>query len=321
MGRGGARLSPNTLENAMSDEFILHHYDASPFSEKVRLAFGIKGLEWRSVQIPNIMPKPDLLPLTGGYRRTPVMQIGADVYCDTQVILAEIERRAPTPPLINGLDWAVNLWADRLFFQATVPIIFGVLGEHVPEAFIKDREQLSGRGFDIEAMKAAAGPMRGQWRAQARWIETALERSGVVWMSGASAGLADVAAYMNIWFLERNLPAVAAELMQGLNRAVDWKTRLAAIGHGSRVELPAKDALAIAGAADPIGDAAHDPADPAGLAPGASVFVMADDYGRDRILGTLVAANAERLVIARDAPDLGRLNVHFPRAGYIVGAA
>ena len=61
----------------MSD-MILHHYAASPFSEKVRVAFGIKGLVWKSVIIPRILPKPDLMPLTGGYRKTPVLQIGAD---------------------------------------------------------------------------------------------------------------------------------------------------------------------------------------------------------------------------------------------------
>ena len=50
----------------MTNEIIFHHYPASPFSEKVRVAFGIKQLAWRSVEIPNMMPKPDLIPLTGG---------------------------------------------------------------------------------------------------------------------------------------------------------------------------------------------------------------------------------------------------------------
>ena len=302
----------------MSDELILHHYDASPFSEKVRVVFGIKGLTWRSVQIPNIMPKPDLIPLTGGYRRTPVMQIGADVYCDTQVILAEIERRHPG--FAGGLEWAVNLWADRLFFQATVPIIFGALGDMVPEAFIKDREKLSGQPFDPNRMKLVAGPLRGQWRAQASWIETELAGSGKAWLSGDKPGLADAAAYMNIWFLQGALAPVAAELLGGLTRTMDWKTRIAAIGHGTRVELDSKEALGIAKAATPAGGIVHDAADPIGVAVGAKVFVMADDYGRDRIDGTLVAANAERLVIAQETPDLGTLNLHFPRAGYIAGA-
>src|SRR5258708_22613267 len=103
---------------------------------------GGKGLSWRSVIQPVIMPKPELVPLTGGYRRIPVMQIGADVYCDTQVILAEIEARQPSPPVVKGGDWAVNLWADRLFFQTTVAVVFGQGGHPVAHAFKKDREKL-----------------------------------------------------------------------------------------------------------------------------------------------------------------------------------
>src|SRR5947199_3130106 len=97
----------------MSD-IILHHYESSPYSEKIRLAFGIKGLAWSSVQIPRIMPKPDLMPLTGGYRRTPVMQIGADIYCDTRLILPEIDARHPSPSLEpdpandNALAWSAE---------------------------------------------------------------------------------------------------------------------------------------------------------------------------------------------------------------------
>jgi glutathione S-transferase len=80
-------------------DIILHHYPTSPYAEKTRLAFGIKGLTWKSVIIPNIMPKPDLMPLTGGYRKTPVMQIGADIFCDTQIIMRELDRRFPAMPL------------------------------------------------------------------------------------------------------------------------------------------------------------------------------------------------------------------------------
>jgi glutathione S-transferase len=83
--------------NLMTDEIILHQYWQSPFTEKVRVVLGMKGLAWRSVEQPSIMPKPELTPLTGGYRRIPVMQIGADIYCDSQVILRELERRYPGP--------------------------------------------------------------------------------------------------------------------------------------------------------------------------------------------------------------------------------
>ena len=41
-------------------DIILHHYETSPYSEKVRLGLGLKGLAWGSVEIPVIMPKPEL---------------------------------------------------------------------------------------------------------------------------------------------------------------------------------------------------------------------------------------------------------------------
>ena len=306
---------------AGGDQIILHHYDTSPFSEKVRLMLGLKGLAWASVQTPNMLPKPDLVPLTGGYRRAPVMQIGADVFCDSQVILAEIERRHPAPAAMLGMGWAVNLWADRLFFQPSVGVIFGQIGHTVPQAFIDDREKLSGGRFDLEAMKAAVGPMRGQWRAHAAWIEAALASQDAPFLSGSAPGLADIAAYMNVWFLRGALPAEADALLAGLERTQAWRTRVAAIGHGQRTEMTGADALAIARDSEPAQAPAHDDADPSGLAPGAAVVVMADDYGRDPIPGRLVAANAQRVTIAREQADLGRLQLHFPRAGFILAPA
>ena len=52
-------------------DLILHHYPTSPFAEKIRLVLGYKNLDWKSVIIPMIMPKPDVVALTGGYRKPP----------------------------------------------------------------------------------------------------------------------------------------------------------------------------------------------------------------------------------------------------------
>ncbi|MFY0581597.1 glutathione S-transferase N-terminal domain-containing protein [Cystobacter fuscus] len=80
-------------------QLILHHYPSSPFSEKIRAILGFKGLRWSSVVIPVIMPKPDVVALTGGYRKTPFLQIGSDIYCDSALIADVLERLAPTPSL------------------------------------------------------------------------------------------------------------------------------------------------------------------------------------------------------------------------------
>jgi glutathione S-transferase len=303
----------------MADEIILHHYDTSPFSEKVRVMLGVKGLSWRSVIQPVIMPKPELTPLTGGYRRIPVLQIGADIYCDTQVILAELEARHRKPAVARGADWAVNLWADRLFFQTTVATVFGEIGDQVPKAFIEDREKLSGRPFDTAAMKAAAGPMKAQWRAHATWIERGLASND--FLGGSTASLADIAAYMNVWWLGRAAPDLAAALLDGLPKTSGWRERVKALGHGRRSEMTGAEALQVAMASTPLAVSAGGPADTSGFNAGDAVAVRADDYGRDPIEGRLVAATSERITIARDAGELDLIHVHFPRVGYMLSAA
>ena len=297
-------------------DLILHHYDASPFSEKVRIVFGMTGQSWSSVITPNILPKPDLTPLTGGYRRAPVLQSGADVYCDSMVILDELQRRTPLPgdQGLAGLR-GIGLWADRLFFQATVPVIFGELGHLTPKAFIADREKLSGRPFDVGAMAQAAGPMRVQWRGHAAWIDEAL--GDAPFLAGERPGLADASAWMNIWWLRGALPDTYARLTAGLDRLEAWRGRMAAIGHGVRKDITGADALGVARSVRPADPPPHDPNDALGLSPGDPVVVMADDYGRDPISGTLVAARHNRLILAQETPDLGRLHLHFPRVGYI----
>ena len=127
-------------------DIILHNYPQSPVAEKVRVALGIKKLPWYSVEIPRLAPKPKLTKLTGGYRRTPVMQIGADIYCDTQCILKELERRFPSPTFFptkdRGLIWSLSRWTDGALFDLAVKIILGSAGENLPEDFAKDRGRL-----------------------------------------------------------------------------------------------------------------------------------------------------------------------------------
>jgi glutathione S-transferase len=307
---------------ADADTLILHHYDASPFSEKVRLAFGGKGAAWGSVTIPVMMPKPDLMPLTGGYRRTPVLQVGADIYCDTQLILREVERRIPTPSLLpagqRGLASMVSMWADRTFFQTTVPVIFGSEGFNVPEEFKRDREQLSGRPFDTEQLRALAPSMRDQWRGQAAWIEEALADGEGDFLTGSTPGLADISAYMNLWFLRHAQRPGYDSLMAPYDLARAWATRMQAIGHGHPEPVASSDALAIAAAADPSPRRGVDAQEPQGLREGNHVTIMADDYGRDPISGTLVFADAQEIAISREVHDLGEIVVHFPRVGYLV---
>jgi len=302
---------------------ILHHFEKSPFSEKIRLVFGLKNIDWTSVLISRIMPRPDLMPLTGGYRRTPVLQIGADIYCDTQVIIRELERRFPQPTLFpegyQGLGWASAMWTDRSFFQNTVNLVFGSLADQVPADFIADRETLRGAKFDVPAMTAAIPQMRDQFRAHMQWIDAQLN-DGRKWMSGDAASLCDVNAYMNIWYVRAHLPN-ADEMLAEFSNARAWEARIRAVGHGRRSEISTAEALDIAAHATPQTTELSDPSDPNGRKPGDRVAVVPDDYGKIKVVGEIVALSPQHIAIRRHDPRAGEIVAHFPRAGFLVLAA
>ena len=301
-------------------ELILHHYWTSPFTEKVRLALGLKGVAWRSVEQPNIMPKPDLTPLTGGYRKIPVLQIGADIFCDSQCILRKIERLHPAPSLYpdgaEATHWATAFWADRVLFQAVVAVVFGEMADSVPKEFIADREKLSGRPFDVNQMKAAVPMMKEQLRAQLGWIDAQLT-DGRAYLLGARASLSDFATYHSIWFLQSYYPPAGA-ILEAHARTRSWLERVKKIGHGTHSPMSTANAVAVAKAATPVTQPGVDPGEPNGWRVGDRVAVMADDYGRDPIAGEIVRATAQEIAIRRSDPAVGDVVVHFPRAGFFV---
>lgn len=298
-------------------DILFHQYESSPFSEKVRVCLGIKKLAWAAVDQPVIMPKPELVALTGGYRRIPVMQIGADIYCDSQLIVRELERRFPEPTLFpqgnHGLAYANAMWSDRSIFPAAVAIIFGGLGDKVPPAFINDRTALSGRSFDPVTMQAAVPHMEGQIRAHIALLSDQLA-DGRRFLSGESAGLVDANGYYNLWFIRSAFPP-AASLFESMPHIPEWLERVKAIGHGKRAEMSREAALEIARAAEPI-ESAVAPRD--AELEGRQVTVSADDYGRDAVTGLLVGSSKHHVSIRRSDPLVGQVVVHFPRIGFSV---
>ncbi len=300
-------------------DIILHHYAGSPFAEKVRIALGIKQAAWKSVDIPNVMPKPDLMPLTGGYRKTPVLQVGADVYCDTQLIMMEIEKRLPTPPLLpkgkEGEARGLAMWIDRNIFWSAVGVVMGAIGDKMPEAFKKDRSEFSGRSFDADKLRAAIPMTRDQTYAQLTLAETMLV-DGRNYLLGAEPTLADCALYNPVWFIKERLGAAASPLDR-LPGIAAWSERMKAFGSGKRSDLTAAEALDIAGAAEPAA-ASVDAQDPSGLKAGRKVSVTPDDTGKVPVSGELVGLSADRISIARNDPRVGDVVVHFPRAGFVI---
>jgi glutathione S-transferase len=300
-------------------DIILHHYDTSPYAEKVRTGLGLKGLAWASVELPQIMPKPNLTALTGGYRKTPVLQIGADIYCDSQLIMRELERRHPSPsfyPAGRGAADALAWWAEKTMFLPAVSIAFAKRPEVLPKGFLEDRAKFSGRNIDPAVMLAAVPNQLDQLRAHFDWLDQTLA-DGRSFLQGYAVGLADLAAYHPIWYLRQNF-GPAAPPLDGFPRLLNWAERIAAIGHGGRSSMTSEQALDVARTATSIAKASSDAKDPIGRKAGQIVSVTPDDTGRDPVIGELVTSGIHEIVIRRSDPTVGEVCVHFPRAGFVV---
>lgn len=300
-------------------DIVLHHYPRSPYAERVRLALGLKGLAYRSVTIPSWMPKPDLVPLTGGYRRTPVMQVGADVFCDTMMILRQLERLHPSPSLFAGgcadLSLALGAGLERSLFPSAVAITIGLNGASYPRALIEDR--LSFFGFSIEPaeMLAKQALFLDRLNAQIAQLLGMLE-DGRDFLLGAEPSAADLCAYHPLWQLRRNGGQKAVALLPAMGELISWMDRIAALGHGSPHDLTASDAIAIATATTPMAPADASPVGLTGVQPGDCISMTPDDSGRDPVVGTLVAISAHTVVLRRVDERVGTIHVHFPRAGF-----
>ena len=302
-------------------ELILHHFDWSPFAEKARLALGLKGLPWSSVQIPMIMPKPDLMPLTGGYRKTPTLQVGADVYCDTRLIARELERRFPRPSLFPGgqlgLSLALSQWSDTAFFQPGAGLSMA-LGKEVPAAVVNDRKQFF-NFMDFGRLEADIPHMLAQLRANADLLELQLA-DGRDYVLGAAPGWADITSYFPLWMARTFVPPATA-ILAPLTRTAQWEGRVRAIGHGRRTDIDGSTALSRARDAQPERGRGVDPHDPLGLAAGDRISVMPDDYGKDVVIGELITLETHEVALRREDPRIGTVVTHFPRIGYRISRA
>ena len=202
-------------------------------------------------------------------------------------------------------------------FSPAVGIAFAKRPDALPEGFLEDRAKFSGRNIDPAAMMAAV--LLDQLRAHFHWLDQTMA-DGRLFLQGAAAGLADLAAYHPVWFLRRNFGPTAAPL-DGFPRLLAWAERVAAIGHGQRRSVTSQEALAVAKASMSSASVATDPKDPVGRQPGQRITVTPDDTGRDPVVGELVASNVDEIVVKRSDSAVGEICVHFPRAGFAVTPA
>ena len=309
----------------MSDptsEVIFHAYPQSPVAEKVRVVFGIKGVAWRSVEIPRLPPKPMLTALTGGYRRTPVLQIGADIYCDSQCIIRELERRFPSPTIMptseQGLMWCLSRWTDGTLFDQTVRHVLGAAGDSLDKDFAADRGRLY-LGEDWAAGLKQANTdlphLVAQMRAPLSWLNAQLS-DGRAFLLGPQPAAIDAQFYHVIWFL-RGRWAGGPSFLSEFTDLVRWEGNIREIGHGTFSGMDPQDAISRAKGLEPTAGTGVAAYEPQGLSVGQSVTIRPDVNGGEQpVTGKIRSADAETVVIERFAEDVGTVCVHFPRSGY-----
>ena len=307
-------------------DLVLHHYPTSPFSEKIRLVLGYKKLAWKSVIIPSIMPKPDVLALTGGYRRTPFLQIGSDVYCDTALICDVLEHLQPEPTLYpaqhKGLARVVAQWADSTLFWAAMgynlqPRGAAAMFEGAPV------EVLKAFGADRAAMATGMTRLRPAdatvaYKSYLRRLANMLEDQD--FLLGSAPCVADFAAYHPLWFSRVRVP-VMADILDATPAVLRWMDRMAAFGHGTMEKYSSAEAIAAckaASAAASLTEAVFQ--DEHGIALGSLVTVTAESFGQEPTEGVLLAASRTRYSLRREDPRAGIVQVHFPRIGYVLRA-
>ena len=303
----------------MSD-LILHHYPTSPFAEKIRTVLGYKKLAWKSVIIPRIMPKPDVVALTGGYRRTPLLQIGADIYCDTALICDVIEHRQGAPSLYpQGSTGAVRIvaqWADSTLFWAAMGYSFSPAGaaymfkDQSPEeakAFAEDRAKMRAGGSRMHPADATSA-----YKSYLRRIASMVDNQPFV--MGQQPSLADFSCYHALWFTWR-IPPVAG-IFDATPSLAAWMDRMAAFGHGSMQQSDAASAIAVAAKSTPVSVEKDAFQDDHGIARGSRVTITAESFGLEPTEGELVAATRTRYTLRRSDARAGTVHVHFPRIGF-----
>ena len=308
-------------------ELILHHYPQSPFAEKARLMLGFKGLSWRSVDISPVMPKPDLTALTGGYRKTPVLQVGADIYCDTALIARRLEQEKSAPALFpQGQDLvtqAFAAWADSVVFSHAVALVFqpeslAVKFAKVPpemiQVLVADRSKLFSGGT---ATRVQLEQAKHQWPTIIHRINQQLQHSAGDFLFGEPS-IADFALAHPLWFLKGS--SVTSPLVDAYPAVAAWLDRVLGFGHGTSTQMSADQALDVSRNAAPAVLPEEVFEDLNGFKAGQQVTICATDYGTDPVAGELLFAGREELILRRSDERAGTVHVHFPRMGFRIQA-
>ena len=175
----------------------LYQFEASHYSEKVRLLLDYKQLPYQTIEVTPGLGQIDLYRMSG-QRQVPVLKDGDEVVPDSSAIARYLERKYPERPVIpvtpkeKGLCLMMEAWADESiglnarkamigafnqhpnFRTALLPISTPDLVKNVVGAVPSDVLSLlgTGVGFGADAVKSAMEILRQDLESLCLILET-----------------------------------------------------------------------------------------------------------------------------------------------------
>ena len=300
-------------------EFILHHYWPSPFAHKIRLAFGLAEVEWNSVEIPRIPPKPNLMPLTAGYRRTPVLQIGADVFCDTQNIICAIgnegfkERLFPEGCMNKALVF--SSWIDDTVFELAARIVITNSINAAPKEFIQDRGDLYfEKGWSQEKLYQKLPSVILQLDAKLKIIDDILGEGSHIFSSKLS--YADISVGYLIWFI-RGRWNEGAKILSKYKNLLRVEEEINNLNYKNCKDMRSSEALELANKLTPKSPNGVNSNVYSHLEIGQNVRIKPSGESSDPIVsGDLRYLDSMTIAINHYSVEAGNVAIHFPVSGY-----
>jgi glutathione S-transferase len=269
--------------------------------------------------VPAQPPRPFLDVFLSGYRRIPVLQIGAHFYCDSALAfdaLAEVsDRLKPAGHLSRTNELLRRHAEDRIFFAviaaaspvSVLRLLAQDLGLFGLFRFLKDRSDMM-KGSTVEKLSQ---------RAAARLVKDFVGQvNGLLkhdrFLGGAHAGYLDLCCYHPLWMAS----VINRETLSALPPLVQaWMQRIAALGHGSSV-LVSQRQIYDRVSGDQFQDFVREVSGP--FAQNSLVSVRPTDYARDSTEGHLVFMDEHQCVITRNLPSGNAVFLHFPIIGFEV---
>lgn len=306
------------------EKIILHRNYGSPYCQKIMVMLDYSQLDWYSELTSKGVPRPVQETLSGNYsRRVPLLQIGADIYCDTKEICEQIAELSGNKTLsYYNLTKDQQNFSDALEYELGRAVVSKLTPmdlitsyfKHIPIkdacVFLIDRFKLKSK---IKKHKPLEDKSQEEWTSVLiqflKRINKMLETHPFL-SESKDPNYTDFSAYTHIWYSNRinnlkyakNLPHIRA-----------WLKKMESFTIGNYKSLSRGEALKIARDVEPNPiDSLNQKSDKLNT----QVSVLVNDglsFIMNPVNGILVGENENKTILERNHPDVGKVHIHIPK--------